>query len=103
MIVIKREASWTDRLRKYKVILDEREVGTIEPGGNFEYQTTPGIHTLYLKIDWCRSNKLKFEIQDNEILEFKCGGLKHIKFLAILWYITFGKNSYLWIKRSFPT
>ena len=101
MIEIKREAGWADRLRKYKVILDEEEVGSIGPRGTFEYPINPGLHTLYLQIDWCRSEKLEFESQSNEILKFKCGGkLSDTKFLfATLWYITFGKNKYLWIKQ----
>ncbi|TXL65683.1 hypothetical protein FHP05_06050 [Cerasibacillus terrae] len=99
MIEIKREAGWADRLRKYKVILDEEEVGSIGPRGTFEYPINPGLHTLYLQIDWCRSEKLEFESQNNEILKFKCGGLSNFKFLTIIWYITFRRNRYLWIKQ----
>ena len=98
-IEIKREASWADRLRKYKVILDEKEIGSIRQKETFEFQTNPGLHTLYLQIDWCRSEKLEFEIRDNESLEFKCGGLSNVKFLTLMWYITFKRNSYLWIKQ----
>jgi len=99
MLSIKREASWANRLRKYKVILDGEEVGSIGESGTFEYPINPGLHTLYLQIDWCRSNKLEFEIENNEILKFKCGGVRNFKFFAIIWYITFKRTSYLWIKQ----
>lgn len=98
MIEIKRGESWADRYRKYKVILNGEKIGTIGAKETFEHQLDPGRHTLYLKIDWCRSKKIEFEIQSNEILRFKCGGLSDSKLLATLWYITFGKNNYLWIK-----
>ncbi|WP_071394874.1 hypothetical protein [Bacillus tuaregi] len=99
MIEIKRAVSWADRLRNYQVILDEEVVGSIRPQGAFEYPVKPGLHTLYLQIDWCRSNKLEFGIRDNETLRFKCGGLRDFKFLAIIWYITIKRNKYLWIKQ----
>lgn len=102
MIQIKRKTRWDDRLRKYKIILDEEKIGTIRLKETFEYRLTPGKHTLYLKIDWCRSNKVEFEIQENETLTFKCGaraGGTKIPF-DTLWYITFGRNKYLWIKES---
>ena len=99
MIEIKREASWADRLRKYKVILDDKEIGSIGERETFTYPINPGLHTLYLQIDWCESNILEFEIGDNEVLTFTCSGLNNIKFFAILWYITFRRNSYLSIKQ----
>lgn len=100
MIEIKREKGWNDQYRKYKVILNEEKIGTIGAQETFKYQLDPGRHTLYLKIDWCRSKKVEFEIQSHEVLTFKCGGLSDSKSLATLWYITFGRNNYLWIKPS---
>lgn len=68
-----------------------------------EFMTQPGSHSLFLKIDWCRSNKVSFELQDGETLEFKCGGLSKLKFFLALWYITFGRSRYLWIKQDRQT
>lgn len=99
MLKIKREEGWADKLRNYKVVLDSNVIGSIGQKGTFEYPLNPGIHTLYLKIDWCRSNKIEFEVRDNEIVSFTCGGLKDVKFLVTIWYITFGWNKYLWIKQ----
>jgi hypothetical protein len=98
MIRIKRETNYPDRLRNYKVIVDEKEVGSLGSGETFETSISPGIHTLYLKIDWCRSNKIEFEVQDHETLEFTCGGLSFFKTLIVWWYITFARNRYLWLK-----
>ncbi|QDP39768.1 hypothetical protein [Radiobacillus deserti] len=100
MIEITREKGWTDKLRKYKVMLNEQEIGTIGPNGVFNYSLHPGLYTLYLKIDWCRSRKIHFEILDNEIVRFSCGGLRDTNFLSMLWYITFKRNRYLWIEQE---
>ncbi|WP_277674445.1 hypothetical protein [Piscibacillus halophilus] len=99
MIKIIRETSWTDRFREYKVILNETEIGFISAGETFEYPLNQGRHTLYLKVDWCRSEKIDFEVRDNEILEFQCGALNGFKSLIYFWYITFRRNRYLWIKQ----
>ncbi|MEI5907545.1 hypothetical protein WAK64_10790 [Bacillus spongiae] len=101
MIEIKRETRFVDKLRGYKVMIDEKEVGTIKSGETFDYPIKQGLHTLYLQIDWCRSNKIEFEIKDNEFLRFECGGLNGSKALASLWYITFKRNNYLWIKQIY--
>ncbi|MFA9559479.1 hypothetical protein ACERII_19395 [Evansella sp. AB-rgal1] len=99
MIEIKREAGWVDKLREYKVMLNENEIGTIGSNDCFEYSLDPGLHKLYLKIDWCRSEKLEFELKDNETLRFECGGLKDPGFLSLMLHITFKRNRYLWVKQ----
>ncbi|MDQ0230184.1 hypothetical protein [Metabacillus malikii] len=99
MINIQREASWSDKFRSYKVIVNEEEVGTIRQKETFQYPLKPGIHTLYLKIDWCRSEKFEFEIKEDETLNFQCGGLNGYQAFINLWYITFGRNKYLWMKQ----
>lgn len=64
-------------------------------------EITPGNHTIYLKIDWCRSNKLEFNIHGNKTIEFECGpSIKSLNILCGLIYITFMRNKYLWIKKK---
>ncbi len=95
MIVIKREAAWTDKLRKYIVVLNDQEIGSFGENETFDYRITPGLHTLYLKVDWCRSKKIQFEIQENEVLYFTCRGLSGFQALFPLWYITVKRNDYM--------
>ena len=99
MIRITRASEYVDSIRKYKVFVDGKNIGIIKSGMIEEFKTSAGEHVIYLKIDWCRSNKIAFHSTDNEILEFDCGNnINPLKLLRGFLYITFLKNKYLWIK-----
>jgi len=99
LIKINRQSGYADKIRKYKVIVDNDYIGTINAGETKDFEVTSGKHTIYLKIDWCRSNKLDFNVSENEVLEFDCGcSLTGWRLFINLIYITFLKNKYLWIK-----
>lgn len=98
-INVKREKQYADSLRKYKVVLDGKEIDTISRGKEKEFQITPGKHKIQLKVDWCQSNEIEFKIKKNEILNFVCGSnLKGLKLFLSLLYITFWRNKYLYIE-----
>lgn len=91
--------AYADKLRKYKIILDDNYLGDIKEGEINSFEVKTGEHTIYLKIDWCRSNKLDFYVLENDVIEFECGtSLSGWKFFINIIYITFLKNKYLWIK-----
>ena len=58
MIKINRETDYADMMRSYKIVLDNEFLGKINRGETRSFQIKEGRHTLYLKIDWCRSNIL---------------------------------------------
>ena len=60
------------KFRKYKIIVDGENKGTIKNGKIVEIPIQPGDHELYLKIDWGRSNKIAFKIADGEQVQFRC-------------------------------
>lgn len=98
MIRISRDSGYVDRLRAYKVILDGQVIGEIKNGQQVEFNITPGKHQLNLKIDWCRSNIVDFEMHQ-DIIEFDCGSnlLGFKLFMAIFYVILFHKK-YIWLK-----
>ncbi|SHH20156.1 hypothetical protein [Clostridium grantii] len=99
MIKITRKKGYADSLRKYKIILDNNYLGDINQEEIKSFEVAPGEHTIYLNIDWCRSNKLDFYISENDVIEFECGSsLRSWRYFFGLIYITFLKNKYLWIK-----
>ncbi len=69
---ISRIADTASKYRKYKIIVDDDNMGTIKYGEIVEIPVQPGEHELYLKIDWCRSNKIAFTIAYGEPLQFRC-------------------------------
>jgi hypothetical protein len=98
-IIVKRESQYADSLRKYKIILDGKEFSTISRNEEKVFQINPGKHNIQLKIGWCKSNPIEFEIKKNEKLKFLCGSnLKGLKLLLGLLYITIWTNRYLYIK-----
>lgn len=100
MINIKRDSSYADKLRSYKVILDGEVVGELADGQSKSFNVEPGTHTLYMKIDWARSNKLTFRSAGTQTLNFRCGSnLKGAKvFLAIV-YATILPHKYINLER----
>ena len=99
MLKISRESEFRDKLRSYKIILDDTYCEDIKIGETKSLELVPGRHTIYLKIDWCRSNKIDFYVSDNETIEFECGNsMENWRILFSFIYITFLKNKYLWIK-----
>ena len=83
----------------YKTILDDNYLGPIKCGDSKSFDISPGKHIIYLKVDWCRSNKIDFEVGENELIEFDCGNsMSGWRVLLTIVYITFLKNKYLWLK-----
>ncbi len=101
MIRVSRQSRrYFDKLRQYNIVLDGINIGYLRDGEIFEYRPTVGFHNIRITVDWCGSNTLCFEVHDNEIIEFECGGLLGYKMFLVYWYITFGFNKYLWIKQT---
>src|SRR3989304_10486125 len=54
------------KFRAYSIYLDEMKVGRIKEGKTATISTTPGIHTIWLRIDWVRSNRKQVSIEANK-------------------------------------
>src|SRR5580698_7045736 len=72
-ISLTRDSGYADRRRQYRVLIDGVEVGRIADGATESYAVTPGNHTLVLKIDWCGSKLLNFDVQDGQLLTLRAG------------------------------
>lgn len=101
MLTISRDKTYRDKLRSYKIMIDGNCCDEIKCGEIKNINLDPGNHTIYLKIDWCRSNKIEFTISENETVEFECGNsMNKWRILLAILYITFLKNKYLWIRKK---
>lgn len=67
------EEARRDRARKYKVLLDGREVGAIGAGECLSLPVTAGEHELRLKIDWLGSPSVHFTAIVGATCAFACG------------------------------
>ena len=98
MIRIKRDTGYADILRAYKVVLDGNVIGEIKNGQQVEFDVAPGKHHLNLKIDWCRSNIVDCEANQDTV-EFECGSnLRGSKVLLAIVYVLFMRSKYIWLR-----
>ena len=95
MIIIKRGKGYADKMRAYKVLLDGTEIGDIRQGESKQFPVQEGKHTLQLKIDWCTSKPVTFDLADKSIT-FECGRNTATKAAFSAFFKT---KDYMWLKR----
>ncbi|SJZ31920.1 hypothetical protein [Sediminibacterium ginsengisoli] len=76
-IHIQRTSEYNNLMRDYKVFIDGQQAGNISNGQHKTFTTTPGDHTLTVKIDWCSSPDLLIRVDDNETIYLEVGGFKN--------------------------
>ena len=100
-IHVARKREFADFLRQYKVVIDGMEKGRIKNGGSFDCEIAPGRHTIELKIDWCGSNTIAFNVADNEIIRFDCGSnLRGWKLFKARKIMREAPHEWIWLKNS---
>lgn len=72
LIQIRRLKDKHDFMRPYTIYLDNEKVGKVKNGKEVILETTEGEHTLYLKVDWCRSNQVKVYVHEFETVILEC-------------------------------
>src|SRR5699024_10868417 len=96
---ISRDSGYADRARKYKIICNSEYLGKIGNGETKGFDLAPGDYELYLKVDWCRSNKINFKVSSNERVIISGGSnLRGIKLLFAMIYAVFLPHNYLWVR-----
>lgn len=73
--------------RNYKIIVDNEVLCKIKNGETLTVQLTPKYHLLYAKIDWVKSNKLKLDFKNNEIISIQITLHNFSKFQKIFLYL----------------
>ena len=100
-LTIARDSGYADRARSYKVMLDGNELGKIGNGETKQFSVSAGRHELRLKIDWCGSKLVEFDIQEGEDLLFRANSsLRGFKILGTLWKVIFAPNSYILLEQA---
>ncbi len=82
-----------DHLRSYQVVIDEEVVGLLGAGESQAFEVDPGSHELFLKIDWCRREKLTIALEAGQTVAFRCApnGIPLTEF----YWISFGRHRYI--------
>ncbi len=100
-IKLSRDSGYADRVRKYKVICDGEEVAQVGNGETIEFETAPGEKEIYLKIDWCRSNKVTVSVPPGGEAKLNGGSsLRGFKVFIAVFYVLFMPSKYLWLQTN---
>ena len=84
-IIINRKSEWLNRLRSFKVFIDDAEVGAVKNGSSEEFIVKPGVHNVYLKFGIYKSMPLTVTVNDNESKFLLArNGMKYVWVLYIL-------------------
>jgi hypothetical protein len=100
-IKIKRNKKYGDFLRPYEIILDGKNAGSIVQNQTISIAVDPGHHSLKMKIDWCGSEEINFNINPEEEIQFECENNRSspLKALLIFYYLIFDTNNWILLKR----
>ena len=72
---IARARDYCGVLRSMRVLIDGNEVGEVRYGGRLEIPLPPGVYSVQVAMDWCRSEPYEVHIREGELAEVE-GGLK---------------------------
>lgn len=98
-LILTRPRQWADRLRRYRILVDGREVARLKAGEELRLELPAGEHRMIAQIDWCTSNLLPFGIRPNETTEIEVGAsARGWSLLASAFFITMGSGHYLYLK-----
>jgi len=89
-IQITRPNEWANRIRRYKIYLDNVEQGTIANNTTLDLYVTEGKHKLVAKMAWYSSKEMEIDIKENEIKYVKVTAstiTKWFPFLSIPFFV----------------
>ncbi|WP_300666931.1 hypothetical protein [Fluviicola sp.] len=99
-----RVSEYANKVRDIKVFIDNQQVGTISNGQTKTFDIPEGKqHVLQVKIDWCTSNPVEFDIDEHETKRFTMSSFaKHnpLGTFAAIYYITVASNKYLHLEET---
>jgi hypothetical protein len=94
-LTVHREKGWADKLRKYQILLDGAEIGTLGEGDRLVHQVGGDRHVIEARIDWCGSQPLSFEANTDDVVVAVKSALRGWKMFFVLYYIFFNRQGYL--------
>jgi hypothetical protein len=96
---VTRDSGYADRMRTYRILVDDREVGDLADGESETFDVEPGSHAMKITIDWCSSNTVTFALAADQQLLLECGSsLRGPKVLLTIFYLLFAREEYVWLR-----
>lgn len=96
-IVVQRiESRWQDRMRDYRIVVNDREAVRVGNGSSAVFAVEPGRHTVHLALDWCRSRPLEVDVGPGQTVRLECG--PNVKPFLALVYAVFLFRRWMWLR-----
>jgi hypothetical protein len=84
-----------DVCRKYTIVIDDKNVGTLDPNGGVSVDVLPGEHSVYARFSFVRSPRLVVNIAAGDTACVTCRARNYSPLRAY-----FGRNKYIDITLS---
>jgi len=72
--ITRRTTHWADLLRAYRVYIDGQHVGDVRDGESAEFPVAPGLHEVFLRIDWGGSPRMWVQCAAGGVARLTCRG-----------------------------
>lgn len=95
LIIVRNGKGYTDMLRLYKVYIDNEFVGNVAARDYLELEIKPGMHKIYLKIDWQKTKEITINIDEGKRLYLETGSL--VKGGIDVLFRGFSKGKYIYV------
>lgn len=82
-IQITRPSELQNRIRKYKVYIDNEQVGVLSNGETKDFFLTEGAHTIQVKMGWYASLPYQCNLGDEDIVYLKVSGSAWTKWIPL--------------------
>ena len=94
-LTVQRDKGYADKLRKYRIFLDDSEIGQLAEGAVLHQEIGEGPHTLEARIDWGGSRPLKLNVSTSDQVVVVRSALRGWRVILALWYAVFNSHGYL--------
>lgn len=102
-LTVRRTTNRRTREVAYQLLLDNALLGHINDGEMRDFDVPPGEHELCMRVDWAETKPLRLSLARGEQKYFDCGSvLDSARQFLLVWYITFGRRYYLWLRERLP-
>jgi hypothetical protein len=89
---------YTEHLNPFEVVIDDEVVGLLGAGEAGAFEVAAGVHKLFVRIYWCRSESVNIELAEGAHVAFRCAARANL--LTDGFWATFGRNRYLRLEQA---
>ncbi|WP_094607198.1 hypothetical protein SPSIL_057940 [Sporomusa silvacetica DSM 10669] len=101
-VEVLRESSFVGCLLSYRVFVDNKEIGRLKNGEKKRFQLKPGLHEMYIKVNWSWFSSPKESFLLKDFVKFSCkpkvGFFGSV--IKIPYYSLFKRHKFVSLKES---